>query len=128
MKGWNSPVYAFFQPVPKIEEISSCRCHVFECYAAVCKGRGHEPRLVRRYLDTADCTSTKNLQRHAEFCWGGETIQRAREVKDLAIAKEEVANARRLQSDGSITAMFSRTGGKGKITYSHRQHTHTETR
>jgi hypothetical protein len=79
-------------------------------------------------MDTADRTSTKNLQRHAECCWGGETIQKAREVKDLATAKEEVMNARRLQSDGSITAMFSRAEGKGKITYSHRQHTHTETR
>jgi hypothetical protein len=29
----------------------------------------------------------------------------------------------------SLTAIFGRTGkGKGSVTYSHRQHTHTETR
>jgi len=128
MRGWNSPVYAFFWPVSRIEDNSSCHCHVFECYAAVCKGKGHDPRLVRCYLDTTNHTSTKNLQWHAEICWGEETIQKGCDVKNLAVAKEEVAKVRKSQSDGSITTMFSRMEGKGKVTYSHCQHTSAETR
>lgn len=128
IKRWNSPVYAFFHPIPKIEKVSGRRCHVFECYAAFCKGKGREPRIVRRYLDTTDSTSTKNLQRHAEGCWGEETIQKARDVKDLGIAKEEVSKARKVEANGSMTAMFSRVEEKGKVTYSHRQHTTAETR
>jgi len=127
MRGWNSPVYAFFWPIPRIEEIGSCHCHVFECYSAICKGKGHEPWLVRHYLDTGDHALTKNLQQHAEVCWGEETVQKAHNIKDLGVAKEEVAQARRVQSDGSITAMFLQIEGKGKVMCSHHQHTAAET-
>jgi len=73
-----------------------------------------------------DCTSMKNLQWHTEICWGEKTIQKAHDVKDLAVAKEVVAKVRKSQSDGSITAMFLWVKGKEKVTYSH-QHTSTET-
>jgi len=69
----------------------------------------------------------KNLQWHAEICWGEETIQKVHDVKDLAVAKEEVAKVRKSQSDSSITAMFSWVEGKGKVMYSYHQHISTKT-
>jgi len=80
---------------------------VFECTAAVCRGKGHKPQIVRCYLDTADHTSTGNLRKHAKICWGEEMIQKGDDSKDLCIAREEVMKACKLKSDGSITAIFS---------------------
>jgi hypothetical protein len=127
MKEWNAPIYAFFKPIPKIEEGKGGRhCHVFECFAASCKGRGQEPWLIRRYLDTGDRNSTGNLHKHAKACWGDETIQKADNMKNLEQARKEVAKARHTNDSGSITAMFSRIEGKGNISYSHCQHTPAE--
>jgi len=33
------------------KEIGSCHCHVFECYSAICKRKGHDPQLCNRLLD-----------------------------------------------------------------------------
>jgi hypothetical protein len=46
-------------------------------------------------------------------------------TKSLVGAREVLAKAK--LKDGSITAEFARIG-KGKVTYSHRQHTKTEAR
>ena len=54
MWGWNSPVYTFFWPVPRIEENSSCYCHVFKCYTAVCKGKGHSMVLIHGTCQTPE--------------------------------------------------------------------------
>ena len=127
MRDWTSPTYAFFEAIPVIEERDGRRCHVFRCSATTCKGRGREPRLVRRYLDTADRGSTGNLRKHAKECWGEEMIQKADATKDLKLARQEITKARE-PKDGPITASFARIEGKGPVTYSHRQHTRTETR
>jgi len=82
---------------------------------------------VRDYLDTADCTLTENLQKHSKICWGEETIQKDDDSKELRIAREEVMKARKLKSDGSITAMVLRIEGKGTVTCSHHQHTPKKT-
>jgi hypothetical protein len=99
--------------------------HDFTCNAKVCKGRGKNPRLVRRYLDTSDSKSTGSLRRHAKICWGEENIARADEAKNIEQARQALKDAKLI--NGTITAVFERTG-KGKITYAARQHTKSETR
>ena len=82
--------------------------------------------MVRRYLDTGDKKSTSGLRRHAKVCWGDEVVERASEAGDIKSARRALDGAK-LRRDGSITAVFERNG-KGKLTYSHRQHTTAETR
>ncbi|EDQ99622.1 uncharacterized protein LACBIDRAFT_316310 [Laccaria bicolor S238N-H82] len=121
---WTSPVYAFFQPIPDITyDAKGRRAHEFRCATAVCKCKGANVRMVRCYLDTTDRKSTRNLKCHATGCWEAETIDSALEVKvDICSACATLGNLK----DGSIMAAFERKG-KGKITYSHRQHTKPET-
>jgi hypothetical protein len=100
------------------------RCiHVFECAAGKCQGKGGQD--VRRYLDTDDAKSTSSLRRHAKNCWGDEVVEAADGTKDLESARVVLTKTK--LRDGSITAEFERIG-KAKVTYSHRQHTSTESR
>jgi len=128
-KDWNAPIYAFFHPVPSIDYVGnpSRRIHVFECNAKSCKGKGFNRRHVRRYLDTADGTSTSNLRRHAKICWGKEAVAAADAAKLHGAAREVVEKSLGMP-DGSITAMFERIKGNGIVTYSHKQHTKAEAR
>jgi len=58
------------------------------------------------------------------MCWGTENVDRALAAKvNIEEARVTLAGLK----DGSITAAFERTG-KGKVSYSHRQHTKAETR
>ena len=79
--------------------------------------------MVRRYLDTSDAQSTGNLRKHAKCCWGDETVAVADQSWDIDTAHD----ALRKSKDGSITEAFNRVA-KMTVTYSHRQHTSTETR
>ena len=79
--------------------------------------------MVRRYLDTGDAKSTINLRKHARICWGVETVAVADETRNYGAAFDLL----KLHKDGSITEAFERKG-KGKVTYSHRQHTTTQSR
>ena len=118
MEGWNSPIYAFFRPVPDIEQDEDGRWyHRFHCFAKSCKGS------VKRYLDTKDSGSTSNMRKHAKICWGAETVQAAMDASNLDGARSVLAN----HKDGSIAAAFQ-VKGKGKVTYSQRQHTRQQTR
>lgn len=121
-KEWNSPIYVFFKPTPSIEYIKGRRVHVFECSAKHCKGKGNG-RMVRRYLDTSDAKSTGNLRKHARVCWGEETVAAADQTRDINAARDALGK----RKDGSITEAFERLA-KTNVTYSHRQHTTTETR
>jgi hypothetical protein len=125
MDDWMSPIYAFFQTVPDITyNAQGRRAHEFRCAATVCKCKGVNKRIVRRYLDTTDRKSTSNLKRHATVCWGAETVDGALEAKvDIGSARTTLGNLK----DGSIVTAFQRKG-KGKVSYSHRQHTKVETR
>lgn len=78
---------------------------------------------MRRYLDKSDAKSTSNMRKHAKSCWGLETVEAADVMKDVKEARDSMKSMK----DGSITAAFKRVG-KGKITYSHRQHTKAETK
>ena len=78
--------------------------------------------MVRRYLDTMDAKSTGNLCKHARICWGLETVAAADKTRSFG----EAYGVLKRFKDGSITKAFEQVG-KGKITYSHRQHTTTQT-
>lgn len=66
-----------------------------------------------------------NLQKHAKSCWGTEAVKAADQTKDVSEAWDSVAKP--LGKDALITAIFEWVG-KGKVTYSHQQHTKTQTK
>jgi len=84
-------------------------------------------RHVRRYLDTADGKSTSNLRRHAKICWGENIVAAADAARQHGAAREIVEKSLKMP-DRSITAMFELVKGTGKVTYSYKQHTRTESR
>ncbi|KAG2028835.1 hypothetical protein BDR03DRAFT_882586 [Suillus americanus] len=114
MNDWNSPVYAFFDPTPQIIEIDGRRAHDFKCQAKRCKTK------VRRYLDKGDARSTGNMRKHVRSCWGDEVLKAADQAKNANEVRQKIIGS--FLRNGSITASFERNG-KGKVTYSHRQHT-----
>ncbi|PPQ81292.1 hypothetical protein CVT26_015194 [Gymnopilus dilepis] len=120
MKKWDAPVYAFFKPMPAIVYVANRKAHVFECGASRCRCK---TRFVRRFLYTHDSSSTSNLRQHAKVCWGEEAVTAADDTGDAPTARDAMANLK----DGSITAAFE-CAGKGKVSYSHRQHTKAEAR
>lgn len=65
------------------------------------------------------------MRKHARICWGEETVAAADRTKDVEIARDVLG--KKGLKDGSLTAAFERKG-KGKVTFSHRQHTRTESR
>jgi stalled ribosome alternative rescue factor ArfA len=87
-------------------------------------GKGCKQR-VRRYLDKGDAKSTSNMAKHVKSCWGPEAYEAAQDAKSAAAAREGVI--RNLLRSGTITSSFERKS-KGKVSYSHRQHTKTETK
>ncbi|KAG0692504.1 hypothetical protein DFH29DRAFT_788653, partial [Suillus ampliporus] len=119
MKEWSSPIYAFFQPIPTIEYHDQRRCHVFKCAAHGCNHR------VRRYLDKKDAKSTGNMRKHVKSCWGQPALQAAMDCGNTTAAQDGPIKS--LLETGSIKTSFDHKG-KGKVTYSHHQHTRTETR
>lgn len=95
---------------------------MFQCAAKMCLNHG---RGVRRFLDKKDNKSTSNLRKHAKKCWGEDVVKMADNAKNAQEVRETtVKGALNLQS---ITTAFERKG-KGKVTYSHRQHTKAESR
>ncbi|KIM53945.1 hypothetical protein SCLCIDRAFT_137784 [Scleroderma citrinum Foug A] len=119
MKDWNTPIYAFFKPLPQVVVKNGCRTHEFLCFGRGCKA------TVRWFLDTTDCRSTSNLRKHAKSCWGNDVVRAADDAKNAdEVWTKIVPN---YLQDGSITAAFERKG-KGNIMYSHCQHTRQETK
>jgi hypothetical protein len=118
-KDWISPIYAFFEPFPVIGHDNGRRYHEFKCVAKGCGKR------IRRFLDTKDAKSTSNMRKHARNCWGEEVVKSADEARNCDTARDSIVKA--ILTNGSITASFERRG-KGKVTFSHRQHTKTETK
>ncbi|KAF9227251.1 hypothetical protein BS17DRAFT_694894, partial [Gyrodon lividus] len=119
MKDWNSPVYAFFQPIPAIEEADRRRSHIFKCCTRGCKV------TICRYLDTTDARSTGNMWKHARKCWGEDSLKATDAAKNATEVHEKIVGS--ILHTGSITQAF-KMQGKGNATYSHRQHTRAETK
>ncbi|KAG1807722.1 hypothetical protein EV424DRAFT_1474165 [Suillus variegatus] len=99
-KDWTAPVYAFFRSAPT-----------------------HKTQGVRRYLDTGDAKSMGNMHKHAKKCWGAETVESADKAKNAT----EVCGTtvKGILDPQTITVAFE-CKGKGKVTFSHRQHMKTE--
>lgn len=125
-KVWTSPVYAFYKATPEIEDVGDQRFHIFECIAPQCKAKGKNGRHIRRNLSTSDATSTSNLRKHAEACWGKEALEGARNASSVSEARKVLMT--HTPRDGSITIAFARIQGKGKITFSTRPPTTAEIR
>ena len=121
MKRWDTPVYAFFRPTPAIVYIKGHKVHIFECAASHCKAK---TRFIHCYSDTGDISSISNLRRHAIHCWGDEAVAAADRTSNAKVACEALSNK---EPNGSITTAFERVS-KGKVTYSHHQHTKAEAR
>src|SRR5271168_4101097 len=84
------------------------------------------PRCVNRFFDKGDASSTSNLRKHAKKCWGDDVVKLADETKDVNLARDIVAKSG--MGNAMITTMFERKKSKGVVTYSHTQHTKTETK
>ena len=121
-KEWTAPVYAFFRATPVIEYVDGPRCHAFQCMAKSCK---HKSRGVRRFLDKGDAKSTGNMRKHAKRCWGEDIVKSADKASNANEVRQTTIKG--FLDPQSITAAFERKG-KGKVTYSHRQHSKTEAR
>lgn len=80
---------------------------------------------MRRYQDKGDANSTSNLRKHAKKCWTEDVIATADRAKTADDIRGTALGGN--LSAQTITAVFERQG-KGKITYSHKQHTKTEAR
>ena len=116
-KKWTSPIYAFFEPTPVIEYVNGRCSYVFKCAGQSCK------KTLQWSLNKKDSTSTSNMQKHVETCWGEDALKAGMEAGTAKDARETVVNE--LKGSGSITAAFERKG-KGKETFSHCQHMKTE--
>ena len=121
-KEWRAPIYAFFHPIPTIVYEDGRRAHAFHCAATQCK---HQSRGVHRFLDKGDAKSTGNMRKHARKCWGNDVVLSADKAQNADEVRATTVSG--ILNPTSITAAFERKG-KGKVTYSHRQHTRTESR
>ena len=65
------------------------------------------------------------MAKHVKSCWGEDAYQAAQDAKTAKSARETIVQS--ILKTGTITSAFKRKG-KGKVTYSHRQHTKTESR
>lgn len=117
---WKAPVYAFFKPDVTIEYVRNRCAVVFQCAAPGCEER------VLRFTDKKDATSTSNLRTHVRQCkrWGEDILMEVSNIKGLDEARSMAESFTRT---GTITKIFKRLG-KGKLTFSTRQHRPYETR
>lgn len=117
-KRWKARVYACYTLPTEVTHSEEGRPYLsFRCSARSCK------KEVRRYLDKKD-GSTKNLLDHAKACWGEDVIEEVMSAANVGVARKHITEPYR--KNGKITGSFERK--KGKETYSHTQHTKTETK
>ncbi|KIM65634.1 hypothetical protein SCLCIDRAFT_112336, partial [Scleroderma citrinum Foug A] len=108
MKKWNSPVYAFFEPVPTVVEVGGHCAHVFMCCGCGCK-----------------VTVQHNMWKHVKICWGEDALGTADKAKDVNEAWTKIVHG--ILQDGSITTAFERKDKRNAM-YSSRPYTHSEIR
>ncbi|KAI6030155.1 hypothetical protein EDC04DRAFT_2572420 [Pisolithus marmoratus] len=112
---WNPPIYAFFVPEPTIEYVEGQHSHVFWCMAKGCR------KGVQQFLDKSDAQLTGNMCKHIRGWWGEDIFHQASQTKNATVACEAVKN---YVKNGLLKVAFD---CKGKVGYSHRQHTKIET-
>lgn len=112
-------MYAFYSPKVSIYHgPDNKRAHVFHCLKTSCGAS------IKRWLNKKDRHSTSNLRKHIKACWGEEALASADALGSALNAREGV---KKFMRSGDLTLAFKRSG-KGKVTYSVRQHTRGETR
>ena len=119
MVSWHSGIYGFYSPRPDIEYVNGRRVHAFTCLGS----KGKCKKRILRYLDTSDATSTSNMGRHAETCFGEDAVKQA---KQLA-SPDDVRDIFVKKTNQDITVFLRRKKGS-TVTYSHTQMTRNETR
>ncbi|KAH0833151.1 hypothetical protein J3R83DRAFT_12169, partial [Lanmaoa asiatica] len=102
MKDRTSPIYAFFEPKPVIEEHNERCSHLFKCASRSCK------TTIWHYLDTKDARSTGNMCKHARKCWGDEVISAVDDAKDANEARTKVVGG--ILKNSKSTQSFERKG------------------
>jgi hypothetical protein len=119
MKGWRSPVYAFYEPVPRIVHIGGRRCHEFHCLARRCHHKH------RRFRDTSYSSSTGTLVLHVKSCWGEDAWNAAKRCRNATDAREKVTKpllksgaAGKRRGKGKVFH-FRRVSAKAEIRYVH---------
>ncbi len=112
-KGWNSPIYGFFEPTPIFSVVEGRECIDFICLAEYCCGTGTNQRRVRRYLDTKDKGSTGNMKRHAERCFSTKVVASSCNSNAEGVRKGVAKGLR----DGTIPMSFA-SRGAGVVSYS----------
>jgi len=115
-----APVYGFFDH-PKLEMVC-CKGKLREAFVFVCMVPTCREKL-NVYTTTKDVGSTSNLQKHIKKCRGAHHLEEAKQVGKVSLVHAALA----ANIDGSITAAFERSG-KGKISYSTRPLSETQTR
>ena len=95
------------------------KCHVFRCRGKGCKYE------VARFQDTSDRNSTGRLRRHVNICFPEGALAKKEGGDDSNDEKQ--GEARGEGRSGRIDMTFRRTG-KGKVTFTMREHTKAETR
>jgi hypothetical protein len=92
------------------------------CTAKSCR---HKSREVRRFLNTGDAKLTGNMHKHAKRCWSAEvvaSVDKAKSVNEVC-----AMTVKGILDPQLITSTF-KPMGKSKVTFSHQQHTRTESR
>ncbi|TFK57897.1 hypothetical protein BDN72DRAFT_742281, partial [Pluteus cervinus] len=118
-KRWTAVVYAFYHSDPVLETENGRQYILFTCFGKGCK------QTVRRYIGTADESSTRNLRSHVKACWGEDILQRAELAKVASVALETVVKPYKL--NGTLTSAFA-FKGTGKPVYSTQPLTKTQTK
>lgn len=120
-KSWKSTVYAYYHPDVKIEVEKGRKCLVFQCMNTRCKGG-----RVRRFLDTGDKSSTKNLLDHVRSCWGEAIQEQVSEAVNINEARDKII--RPYLRNGKVTMFFERKDISGTVSYSNIPHSDPQKR
>lgn len=116
---WHSPVYGFFKEEVIIDYKKDRQSHLFQCARKGCEVQ------VRRYLDTKDAASCRNLFKHAHQCWKDEAVDHVIELGSAELVRKKLVKPK--TQSKSITEFFDLKNPK-KAVYSHRPLTKLQTR
>jgi hypothetical protein len=107
---WKSAIYSFYHPTVWMgEETNRQKFLILTCW------KSHCTKTVKWYLDGRDKSSTSNLKKHSESCFG-ETV-----VKEALAGDLPDANTK--GRDRDIASAFKQSG---KVSYSIHVHTKEE--
>ena len=116
-------MYAFYDPTPAIQSVENPtgpgmrRVLVFRC-----ANKGKCSKLVQRFMDSGDKSSTGNMGKHAKQCWGDAAFSAGKTLGKAESLRQVVSVVRQT---GKLAASFN-VKHKGTPTYSNVPHTREE--